>query len=125
MQQSDDAILTVPEPAEPPAQTGYAFEVLRDDPFLYWSFDEYVGNAVQQATLGQPQVTSENDLVPMAGAGRVSHSAIGSGLDKLGNAADFNGANFYQANALRTGRVMVGAPWAVEFWMQAKGTEHR
>ncbi len=103
------------------AGTFYSTTVLNDRPIAYWNFDEPDGNAVQQAPLAPPQLTVENDLVPMAGAGRVSHAAIGSGLAKLGNAADFNGRNYFAALTLRAGKAELAGAYAVEFWMQVQG----
>jgi hypothetical protein len=115
---SEAAALVVPLPATTPSR--YSQEVLNDQPYLYWPFDEYVGTAQQVAPLGTPAVTTENDLVPYNGATRVSHTDIG-GLPKLGNAADFNGANFfYQTGLVLSKRTLMGA-YAIEFWMQAQG----
>ena len=102
------------------AATYYTTNVLNDAPLLYWSFDEDDGNAIQLAPLSRAPVTTENDLVPVSGAGRVAHSEAG-GLAKLGRAADLNGGNFYQAAALLADRAELSPPWAVEFWMQATG----
>lgn len=103
------------------AATYYSTNILNDSPLLYWSFDESEGNAQQLAPLGPPPpVTTENDLLAVSGAGRVNHADIG-GLPKLGRAANFNGANFFRADTLRTAGASLNAPWAVEFWMQATG----
>jgi hypothetical protein len=106
---------------ESEAATFYSSTILSDQPVAYWSFDETDGNAIQQAPLKPKPVTSENDLVPTAGAGRVSHVAINSGLSKLGNAADFSGANFFRAAALRAGKTELTGAYAIEFWMQVQG----
>ncbi len=103
------------------AATTYSTAVAKDKPLVYWNFDEADGNAIQQAALAPWPVTTENDLVPESGAGRVSHAAIGSGLTKLGNAASFSGTNYFRAPAMRTGRSTLDGAWAVEFWMQAQG----
>ena len=111
---SREAILTVPVP--PQEETYYASQVRQDGAFLYWNFDENGGNALQCAPLGAPPaVTTENDLVPVAGATRVDSTG------KLGRAASLNGSNYYQAAALRAGKASLAAPWAVEFWMQVSG----
>ena len=116
------ALLTAASLALVPADaaTYYTTNVLNDAPLLYWSFDEDDGNAIQLAPLSRAPITTENDLVPMLGAGRVVHSEAG-GLAKLGRAADFNGGNFYQATALLADRVELSPPWVVEFWIQATG----
>jgi hypothetical protein len=101
-------------------QTYYSSSVLNDGPLLYWSFDEAEGNALQVAPLVLPPVTTENDLVPIGGAGRVNHADVG-GYAKLGRAAELNGTNYFQALTLRAGIANLNPPWAVEFWMQVAG----
>ena len=115
---SREAALRVPAPAF--EATYYASQVAQDGAILYWSFDEAQGNALQRVPLGAPAVGAANDLAPVAGAGRVNAADVG-GPEKLGRAADFNGANFFQADALNLGRASINPPWAMEFWMQATG----
>ena len=103
------------------AAATYSAAVTQDQPVVYWNFNEADGNAVQQMPVAAWPLAGENDLVPTAGAGRVSHAEIGSGLTKLGNAADFSGASFFRAAAMRTGKPVLEGAWAVEFWMQAQG----
>lgn len=116
---SNPATLTVATPPPEPA-TPYSRAVAQDAPLLYWNFDEMTGPALQQMPVGLKPVTSENDLVPVF-ASRVSHADIGSGLSKLGRAADCDGFSFYQTDTLRTAKANLAAPWAVEFWIQALG----
>ncbi len=99
----------------------YSAAVTQDQPVVYWHFDEADGNAIQQMPVAAWPLAGENDLVPMAGAGRVSHAEIGSGLTKLGNAAHVTGANFFQATSLRAGKASLDGAWAVEFWVQVQG----
>jgi len=102
----------------------YDTSVLRDNPLVYWHFDEAGGNAINQADPGDP-----NDaLAPQGGATRVTHTAIASGLP-LGNAADFSGANgnrFYAPDidgpAASGGLDFVPTQlWALETWFQIQG----
>ena len=116
---SNPANLTVAIPA-PGAATAYSTAVKQDKPFLYWDFDEMIGPAVQQMPVTLVPVTTENDLVPV-GAGRVSHADIGSGLTKLGRAADCDGTTYFQVDAMRSGKSSLSGAWAVEFWLQAQG----
>ena len=103
------------------AATLYSTTVLSDHPVVYWNLDEADGNAIQQAPLTQAPVTTENDLVPVGSPGRVSHASIADGLTKLGNAANFNGTNFFQATALRAGKPLLTGAYAIELWMQVQG----
>ncbi len=107
-------------PRVAPAQTYYSTVVSNDSPMLYWNFDEASGNAVQQMPLTTPTVTTENDLVPVGGATRVSQADIG-GLPKLGNAADLNGANSFENGSLLLPKTSLEGAYAIEFWMQAQG----
>lgn len=108
-------------PGRGQAGTFYSNAVLRDKPVAYWSFDEADGNALQQAPLVVRPITTENDLVPVGGAARVSHASIEGGLARLGNAAQFSGSNFFRANAMRAGKPELSGAYAVEFWMQVLG----
>jgi len=98
----------------------YADLVLSHQPMLYWNFDEVEGNARQLVPVvpALPDNT-RNTLLPVGEPGRVDHATAG-GL-ALGRAAEFNGANFFQALRLDAGRPVLAAPWAVEFWMQVAG----
>lgn len=116
---SNPATLTVATPPPGPV-TPYSQAVTQDAPVLYWNFDEMTGPAIQQRPVSAKPVTTENDLIPM-GANRVSHADIGSGLTKLGRAADYDGATYFQTDTLRTTKPTLPAPWAVEFWVQALG----
>lgn len=110
---SRGAVLTVPVP--PATPTHYAGQVLADQPFLYWNFDENAGPAVQQAPLSAPVITTGNELVPMNGAAR------GPSLGKLGSAASFDGFSYFELPALAAGTASLAGPWAVEFWMRVDG----
>lgn len=102
------------------AETGYSTVVTNDRPFLYWNFDEAMGDALQKVPIesGEPEPGS-NDLIPF-GATRVSHSAIASGLN-LGSAAALDGASYFMAESLAAHTNVIAAPYAVEFWMQVQG----
>lgn len=114
------AALVAAIPSEILAQTPYTQVILNDEPLLYWNFDEADGPALQLAPLLVEPITTENDLVPLSGASRVSHGEAG-GFAKLGRAAELNGSNAFQAQALRAPLTTLQPPWAVEFWMQVSG----
>ncbi|MCX6925847.1 MAG: hypothetical protein NT154_21970, partial [Verrucomicrobia bacterium] len=99
----------------------YSATVLADAPLLYWNFDDANTNALQRAPVTLPPITNTyNSLVP-AGAGRVQHSVLKDNL-YLGNAADFNGVDYYRVAQFDVGRpTSLQAPWALEFWMQSEG----
>jgi hypothetical protein len=98
----------------------YADFVLSHQPVLYWNFDEEDGAAEQLVPIvPAPPDNAQNTLLPVADASRVSHTEVG-GLF-LGRAADFTGGNFFRAVDLDSGRALLHAPWAVEFWMQVGG----
>ena len=98
--------------------TLYSLSVSNDHPLVYWSFDD--GTGTQQMPLSTPSAMTANDLVPENGAGRVSHASLGDGL-RLGNAAEFNGTNFFEASAMQAGPALTNA-YAIEFWVQSTAT---
>lgn len=101
------------------AETSYSHVILTDQPFLYWSFDETEGDALQKAPLENDE-PSPNDLVPF-GATRVSHASVSSGLN-LGNAADLDGASYFMAENLEAHTSSIAGPYLIEFWMQVQGS---
>jgi hypothetical protein len=107
-------------PSAAQAQTAYSNMVSNDAPVVYWNFDEPSGNARQvMPVVLDPTV---NDLVPVNTATRVSHSAIGSGLN-LGNAASFLVGDYFMVQALATSPTIVEGPWAIEFWIRLQGSQ--
>ena len=98
----------------------YAQGVLTDAPILYWNFDEASGNALQLAPVATPPV--QNDLTPNGGAGRLSHTTANSGL-ALGNAAHIPVGGYFNIGQITFSTNAVAAPWLVEFWMQAEGSQ--
>ncbi|MDB6038128.1 MAG: hypothetical protein JWM99_1969 [Verrucomicrobiales bacterium] len=101
--------------------TLYSTTITNDKPLMYWSFDEPDGNAVQQMPLATAPVpvTTENDLAPNAGAVRISHASISSGL-RLGQAVDLKAGGFLQTGALRVGKKTLDGAYALEFWCQSQ-----
>ena len=98
----------------------YADLVLSHQPILYWNFNEADGNAQQLVpVVPAPPDNSRNTLLPVNEVGRVAHAQAG-GL-QLGHAAEFTGGNYFRAVSLDSGRPLLAAPWAVEFWMQVAG----
>ncbi len=101
-------------------QSTYQFEVLRDNPLYYWTFDEDSGSAEDQIN-GGPL----NELVPAGSATRQSHADFGSGLN-LGNTASFNGTDggrFRAANLDGANLAFVPTQlWAAEMWVQLNNT---
>lgn len=110
---SQEAVLTVAAP--PPVETYYAAQVLSDQPFLYWNFDEAVGGVGQRAPLSSQPIEGGNELVPINGATR------GPSTGKLGRAAALDGFSFFQADTLVASKGTLTGPWAVEFWMRVDG----
>lgn len=98
----------------------YTQGVLADTPLLYWNFDEASGNALQLASVIPGPV--KNDLAPKGGADRLSHTAASSGL-ALGNAAHIPVGGYFTIDQISFPTNAVSAPWLVEFWMQAEGSQ--
>jgi hypothetical protein len=98
----------------------YTAGVLADSPLLYWNFDEADGNAQQLAPVTWPPV--HDDLTPNGGAVRLSHASSHSGL-ALGNAAHFPVGGFFNIGQIIFPTNSIPAPWLIEFWMQAEGSQ--
>ncbi|MGN6386958.1 MAG: LamG-like jellyroll fold domain-containing protein, partial [Verrucomicrobiota bacterium] len=117
---SDAAVLIVEMPPIPPA-TAYSAQIIAENPLFYWNFDELIGDARQVAPLSRPPVATENDLVPVGNPVRMSHTDLGSGLDKLGNALVLDGASFMMASDARLSRSVIDNAYAIELWIQMNG----
>jgi hypothetical protein len=102
------------------SSVNYTELVLSDNPTLYYNFEETEGNAIQRAPVTLPPINNSANTMVNAGAGRVQHGAVSSGL-ALGNAADLNGVAYFQAVAPDPARASLAAPWAVEYWLQVLG----
>lgn len=100
----------------------YADVVRADEPFVYWTFDEAEGPALEQTGRGAGSQTTgeENDLVPRGNVTRVGHDLISSGL-KLGNAIELDGASYMRAADLNIPTNSLPPPYAIEFWIQVLG----
>ncbi len=98
----------------------YATGILADEPLLYWNFDEESGDALQLAPVSMPLL--QNDLIPKNDASRLSHAVSGSGL-ALGNAAHIPVGGYFTIDQIAYPKTTVAAPWLVEFWMQAEGSQ--
>ncbi|MCX6922863.1 MAG: hypothetical protein NT154_06580, partial [Verrucomicrobia bacterium] len=102
----------------------YSATVLADTPLLYWNFDVADTNAVQQAPVTLPAINNANNSLVPFGAGRVQHSGLNDSL-YLGNAADFNGVDYYRVAQFNVGRpAALQAPWGLEFWMQSQAANN-
>lgn len=114
--QSQPALLTVPTlPPAPP--TAYAAQILRGDPLLYWSFDEWTGPALQQAPLTRILPTIQNDLVAYGNAfDRYPHDTYG--YSRLGNYVYFGGGGHLEATDLFLPQTRLSGPYIIEFWAQ-------
>lgn len=102
------------------ADTLYTTTVTKDQPVVYWNFDEADGNAIQKMPLSAKPITTENDLVPSGTITRYNHAAKASGL-RLGNAASFTTPSWFRANETRTGRTSLDGAYAIELWFQSQG----
>ncbi|MCX6921832.1 MAG: hypothetical protein NT154_01235, partial [Verrucomicrobia bacterium] len=100
------------------AATLYSTTVMNDKPIVYWNFDAGSGNAVQQMPVAAKPPTTENDLVPVNGATRVSHASLGDGL-RLGNAAAFAGNNQFVVSSAVSGRAALANACAIELWAKS------
>lgn len=98
--------------------TLYSVTVSNDYPLLYWNFDAGSGNAVQQMPVVPKPATTENDLVPVNGATRVSHASLGDGL-RLNNAAEFAGNNQFVVSSASLGRATLANAVAIEMWARS------
>lgn len=100
----------------------YAEAVKADEPFLYWTFDEEAGPALEQTGRGTVDEGpgTDNDLVPTGNVTRVGHDQISSGL-RLGNALELDGASYMRAADLNIPTNSLPAPYAIEFWVQVLG----
>jgi len=91
-------------------------------PLVYWNFDAGSGNSVQQMPVVPKPPTTENDLVPVNGATRVSHATLGDGL-KPGNAADFGGNNQFVVSSASLGRTTLANAFAIELWARSTAAD--
>ena len=121
---SSPVSLTVAYPPPTPP-TAYGQVVGEEQPLFYWSFDEATGPAIQQTTVTNTAVTTENDLVPVgAGISRLSHVNYADGLGNLGNFVQLDGNSYLRVNSLRLPIDQLNGPWAVEFWIQTYGVKN-
>jgi len=98
--------------AAPSTMTAYTWQVLKDNPRFYWSFNESdpMGNALEQV-----RHQTNDELISSGGARRKPGATA-----NLGYSAGFDGNNLFNAAGLNDGE-MPGA-WAIEMWVKADGS---